>query len=256
MRDEDEFHANFQQMHSGERLTSTPAIFMVVEGHRENVSRPIATGFFATDFGLFFTAAHVLPDASAPCSVVQFIPEEETFLLRNVDVSYRHRVADVAVGLAESVLNSSGERLENPFMALTSELPAVGAAVFSHGYPNTVMFPENIDQPTVIIPLPLSALGVVKTHYPSGRDRVLHPGHCIEVSFPSDPGASGSPVMDSHGRVFGVVSSSLPGGPSYVVPLIELFDAPFPNVRLRGKTQVIPQVRELLPFAGNAPPKD
>jgi len=252
----DESHKVMFQTFAGGRQESTPAIFMILLGDRERVHQALGTGFFVTEFGLFFTAAHVIPEESQPCSLIDVIPEDHSFLQRSVSVAYSHRSTDIAVGLAESAAQyDTGERFSNSVMAVTSELPSPGEVVFSFGYPNTVFVPEGPIRPGVVMPMPLSVHGVVEEHYPTGRDRVLQPGHCIQVSFAADPGASGSPVMDSHGRVFGVVSTSLDAGPTFVAPLCDIFEAPFPHVRVRDDLHRVPRIRDLLPFSGDAPPR-
>jgi hypothetical protein len=62
--------------------------------------------------------------------------------------------------------------------------------------------------------------GKVTARYPNGRDSVMLPWPCLEVSCPSWGGMSGGPAFDSAGRLVGILSSSFEAiespEPSYV----------------------------------------
>lgn len=243
------------QNHEGQCDKSTPAIFMIGNEGSGEFLGPLATGFFGNDCGVFFTAAHVFPEDRTPCCIIQVRPEADEMLHRSVAVAYRHARTDVAIGLVEAFRHrESRASVKTEAMAVTSELPGPGDIVFSFGFPDPVVFPEQPGHPTVVLHDPVGAYGVVEQHFPNGRDAVLQPGYCIQVSFGVPRGASGSPVMDSYGRVFGVISTSLEGGPSFVAPLRDIFGMPFPDVRFEGELSRVLTVRDVLPYKGEAPP--
>jgi hypothetical protein len=89
--------------------------------------------------------------------------------------------------------------------------------------------------------------GAISARYPFGRDSVMMPWPCVEVSCSSFGGMSGGPVYDKHGRLVGVLSSSIGdsigGNPSYVSliwpALITKFDGGWPPGLIKERSRLV-----------------
>jgi hypothetical protein len=62
---------------------------------------------------------------------------------------------------------------------------------------------------------PTITSGIVTACFPNGRGERM-PSSCVEVAMETLGGMSGGPVYNDDGRVVGIVSSSLEGGPTYI----------------------------------------
>jgi hypothetical protein len=244
---------------TGQVSNTTNAVFPILKQRDEDTLEALGTGFFITDFGLFMTAKHVFLDRNIDpeCDkllVPHLLPEDHTHIMRPVIWADGHATTDIAVGLARPITRSENNtQTLCSHLALVAETPSVGEMVFSHGHPltNVLLLTENGDQ-VVLLNL-FWTEGIVRQHFPNGRDRVLQPGCCIETNLESDGGSSGSPVMDQYGRVFAVISSGFDDRTTYAAPIADILDIPVPAVRLESNLDVIPCVRDCIPFGGSVP---
>lgn len=244
---------------AGRPVETCPAIFPIFKRPvgSEDPWEGVGTGFFVTDFGLFLTATHVLEDLDPEREemiVLHAYPEERAYNPRPVIRGYARRGTDVAAGLVMPLATGSGDRVWNVFMAVCAETPAVNDVVFSFGFPFTLVVPNAAPDLHFVALEPFWTDGIVQQHFRDGRDRVMQPGCCFETDLESYGGSSGAPVMDRHGRAFGVISSSFDDGrPTYVSPIAEILELPVPAVGLRSRPGQVPLLRDLLPFRGLAP---
>lgn len=101
---------------------------------------------------------------------------------------------------------------------ITTRLPVVGEELLLCGFRASFMtFPRDTTQFAGQV---LISSGNVTARYPLGRDRVMMPWPCLEVSCASWGGMSGGPVYDCHGMLVGILSTSVESGdhagPSFV----------------------------------------
>ena len=75
--------------------------------------------------------------------------------------------------------------------------------------------------------------GEVQEYLPNGRDRVMLPGRCYRTNIFIHAGASGGPVFDPNGYVFGVNSTGFDGTDlSYVSRINEIFQLVIDDVAI------------------------
>jgi S1-C subfamily serine protease len=239
----------------GQPTDTNVAVFPICSEQSDGTFGVVATGFFVADCGLLLTAAHVLEDGpeGEVLYVPQLVPESHTYLERPIVRRYRHPEADIAVGLVKPLCNAETRApLANTFLALSADIPRLGDVVFCFGYPLTTVVSNNRGVTAAMLE-PFWTDGVVDAHFPTGRDRVVHPGHCLQTTLSAYGGSSGAPVMDAWGRVVGVVSSSLDESPTYVVPIVEALRLDIDAIALSNTPDSIPRLRDLVPFRGSAP---
>jgi len=187
----------------------------------------VGTGFFVSEYGLFFTAAHVLVgnDNTATLVVPQFLPGEHTFILRPITRAYRHERTDVAVALAQPYYREN-TLIENRFLAVSEAPPRIGENVTSFGYPDRLDVWSERDQMTAVLLNPLSSVGTVIEERPNGLGS-LYPGRLFDVALEARRGSSGSPVMDANGHAVALISMSLEEEDGFAIahaaPLMDIF---------------------------------
>jgi Trypsin-like peptidase domain len=172
----------------------------------------IGTGFFIAGNGLFATAKHVLLEAYdyennklEHLLLVQWLPNGK-YLMRQVLMAAVHPAIDVGVGILYPVKHFiTDERLTAAQLCLTAEQPRQGEPIFTYAYPKTIV--QNIQRSSVYF-YPGYYSGRLEEYYENGRDRILLPYPCYRTSITMHGGASGGPVIDSYGRVFGINSKS------------------------------------------------
>ena len=75
--------------------------------------------------------------------------------------------------------------------------------------------------------------GKIIEHFPDGRDRVLLPGECYRTNMEILHCASGGPVADNNGKVFGINSTGWSGAnDSFVSRISSILDLAVPNSQL------------------------
>lgn len=143
------------------------------------------TGFILDDYGRIGTAKHVAEKAGDICGMTATLYDGRTISARKL---WMHTYADVAV------IQLKQARATDPLPRGSSRAVQVGDPVYTVSYPGGMQYP------------PVLSVGTL-----TGR------GPCREVSdgllFDADvlPGYSGGPLLDSAGRVVGVITGSWSG---------------------------------------------
>ena len=199
------------QTGDGDPIEPQHAIFPIMSQLPSGEFRPIGTGFFVANNGVFLTAAHVIDDVldedgepTAPFGIFQFAANNK-YLLRPILRTNQHRIADVAVGVTAPMTHDvTGEPLKNKVLIVAGRQPTVGEPVCTYAYPKTEVAIGKVQR---INFRPAFFEGKVTEFLPDGRDRVLLPGPCYRTSIVVHGGASGGPVFSSDGSVFGINST-------------------------------------------------
>lgn len=196
----------------------------------------IGTGFFISLYGHFVTAKHVLMDAldesrrqKNPVHILQFPPEG--FLPRDVIRFSFNENYDVAIGEIEPHVHSAtNQPVLNRVPILTAEVPEIGSNVVTCAYPETVIDTSS----SGMIFKAFYYDGTLEEHHLVARDSVMLPFPCYRTSIPLLGGASGGPVFDSKGRVFGVNCSGFGNDPpvSYISRGLEILELEIHDVKL------------------------
>lgn len=184
------------------------SVFPIFIREGPNALRAVGTGFYIAGCGLFATAAHVLDESlDSQGNIVKGMQ----LLHRNGDkVHWRpviqtttHFLADVAIGIAAPMVhNTTGESLQNKYLSLSSTIPFPTEPIATFAFPET----EVTEEPPSIDMHSGWYSGRLMEYLPRGRDKTL-PGACYRTTMALHGGASGGPVFDSRGKVFGVNST-------------------------------------------------
>ena len=167
--------------------------------------------------GLALCAAHVLHDegyidriqnneAALVCTAPHEGGQLSLWTVARVTV-----IAETDLAILGMFLSSDAP-LSDKFSSaeITTRMPSVGDELSLYGFSAH----DRTQQRTSTINVSGEvhfARGKVTQVFPSGRDRVMLPGPCIEVNCNALGGMSGGPVFDHTGCLVGVVSSSFEG---------------------------------------------
>lgn len=221
----------------GEKENLGHAIFPIVTQQPSGLFVAIGTGFFVAEHGVFVTAAHVVEavldekgSAIGPFGIFQFLPGG-TYHVRPIHRATRHRVSDVAVGVAMPMHhNTTGEPMPNKLLPIAVTPPKIGSGICTYAYPKTQI---TAGKPQLVNFVPNFFDGQLLEHHPSGRDSVLLPGPCFRTSMVIHGGASGGPVVGPDGGVFAVNSTGYDDDRlSYVSCISEALDLEITGVVL------------------------
>jgi Trypsin-like peptidase domain len=231
----------------GKVVDPSMAIFPILKQTKDGNFHLIGTGFFITDNGLFATAKHVLLDVldankvqTHPIFLVQFL--DNGYVIRPILRCTSHELADISIGIAVPMNNNiSGNPLKNKLLELTQSVPDVGEVVCTYAYPKSVIIPGEMHFYTDFFE------GAIQKVYPNGRDKIMMPGPCAQTSIYIHGGASGGPVFDSSGKVFGVNSTGFENeGLSFVTLIRTIENLQLEDVFIPGNNTGKVSVRELV----------
>ena len=149
------------------------------EPKQESAGRGLSTGsgFFVSTNGLILTNAHVVDS----CDSINVVGHGSAELLRF------SRNVDLAVILVET-----NKKVETAIFG--SDVSPLGASLIAGGYPLSSLMNNEFKV----------AFGKV-----TGRRGLGGDDNLFSISLPIQPGNSGGPLVDSHGKVVGVISSKL-----------------------------------------------
>lgn len=216
--------------------------------------RFIGTAFFINHFGVFVTAKHVIeeyfagrcsPGDDALCAVI--MTRDNTGLVLPVLHTSRHPIADVAVGRLGLVQHTATGKIEPTLSFPLTLVPGkVGAPAITFAYPQTEVDAQSSPQHFRIAPWFFH--GKITQHHPLGRDRIMLPGNVYETSIAIKGGASGGPVYDENGNIFGINSTGIDGTDvSYVSSVGDVLDLVVGGLNLPdGTRRDTMTIRELI----------
>jgi hypothetical protein len=199
---------------NGSVVDPSGVVFPILRQFPDKRVELAGTGFFVAKGGIFITARHVaelILDANRQptygLGIIQLMPGG-VFVERPVRKVILNDHVDIAIGVcAEMKSQSNGEILDNRILQLTARDPAVGENVFTYAYPDTVTVPNS--SRTEVHVNPHYYQGKIEEHFPVKRDSIVLTWPCFQTSMHLHGGASGGPVFDSRGRVFGINTMSM-----------------------------------------------
>jgi hypothetical protein len=222
----------------GRPVDPKQAIFPIIKQLECGSFELIGTGFFITSNGIFVTARHVLEDvldkdrkALLPIGMLQFM-NNNTIYLREFSVGISHNSMDVAVGVARPMIhNITKEPYVNKILTLSGVRPKEKAHISTYAYPKTIIIRNDHQQELHFYPTYFE--GSIEEYLPNGRDKLMLPGPCFRTSIFIHGGASGGPVFDDEGRVFGINSTGfMDDNISYVSRIIDIIGLKISDVIL------------------------
>lgn len=198
----------------GNRAKPIAAIVPIfaVEKNPPRHFRLLGTGFFIAQ-NLVVTARHVFEGIYEKAN-------EHIFENQIYDPYIIHSVGEMKAVL-RPILSTSistksdiivakvrpSENIKNKCLPLKRDKPRVDDLVFTFAYPNSKIV-ENAGKQNVYLE-PSYYRGSVVEYFPKYRDKSYLKWPCFQVNFHLHPGASGGPVFDRDGRVFGVNCASM-----------------------------------------------
>jgi hypothetical protein len=223
---------------AGHRVEPSDTVLPLVQRTDDDQLQVIGTAFFVGP-GLVATARHVVDEAPADrLACMHLLHGTGSFYFRRLEAIVRHEKSDLALCRLQPIMpNRDGGLLPNHVMRLGGPAPAIGSAVATFAYPDTV-FTTKDGQPHLALN-PHYYDGHLEQDYPVERDQRM-PFPCFRTSIHLHGGASGGPVFSpATGLVFGVNSSSFSGFTdlSFVTKIGPVLDIPVPGMLL-GRGQV------------------
>lgn len=175
--------------------------------------------------GLLLTATHVLDefpiDGPGPVFLTflpdgcrAWLPRDQMTVTGPSRFDERRKIKS-DITLVSCTLNSDAHAGAPLILApMEIALPLIGDRLWAMGFRH-----QGMDGRSALV-TPLVSSGLVTAAFPHGRgERMASP--CFEVDMDTLGGMSGGPVVNADGRLVGIVSSSLEGGPSHITLIWE-----------------------------------
>jgi len=191
----------------GQPFWDAAAIFLIFTSAEGGKSQLVGTAFYTTRFGHFLTAKHVLMELHTKQKngfMIHMLDDDASAIVRKITQSSPHPSADIALG----ALDHPPGYILNAVPRLTTECPKVGEQIV------TVAFERKTGTFTPkgeLLIAPTYFSGEFEEPHPQGRDPIMLPFPCYRTSISIPAGASGGPVFDSKGRVFGINCTGFDG---------------------------------------------
>jgi len=175
--------------------------------------------------GIILTAKHVYREfqsaarQNSPDGILALAPDGKNLKAWATKQVYSLGNSDLSILLAEPRWNVDIREEVFSIPDIVVRTPKIGEKILVFGFRSET---ENVMMSRSIAEISVSAfstLGIVTAAYPSGRDRVILPGPCIEVDAASIGGMSGGPAFDEEGNLIGILSTSMTladGRPSFI----------------------------------------
>ena len=207
----------------------------------------LATAFYISSYGLFVTAKHVIlsePNRSYDSLFIMHFFGDNKYVMRPIMKVIVHNTADIAIGIPyQHKHNVTNDPIPNKVLVLTKRIPAINEVVSTFAYPDSEVSKDSTS--TKILCKQAWHHGSVSEHFKTGRDKVMLPSECFRTTMEIRGGASGGPVFDVNGRVFGINSTGWDGTQdSYVTSLSPVWDMKVSGVTVNGTES--PTVQELV----------
>jgi hypothetical protein len=188
------------------------------------------------------TAKHVIDiatddssDDGAPLWCTDVRPIKGQRNARPIVRTVRHETSDIAFCVLQPLRHvATDELLPICILPLSDRDPQIGVQVFTYAYPDSVVEPDGHRLRVNLSPHFYE--GLIAEHYPVQRDIRVLTWPCFQTSMHIHGGASGGPVFDSTGTVFGINTLSMEPQTdiSYVTKVRDAFDLPIPTTPIEG----------------------
>jgi hypothetical protein len=240
---------------NGLEIDINELIFPILKQVPDNNFYLIGTGFFITTNGIFITAKHVFQDVmdengNPYCAIgmMQFMPNNN-YIPRPIISCSVHNEADIGIGIvAQMTHNETKAPYSNKIVTLSGLRPIEGAHVTTYAYPKTVILRGKTQE---LYFYPSFYDGKIEEYYPEKRDNCMIKSPCFRTSIYIHGGASGGPVFDDEGRVFGVNCTGFEGTDiSYVSRVIDVLNLTINNAIIPGENNPISVTIERLTKMG------
>lgn len=219
---------------SGAPVEPHTCIFPILKESVPGQAHLVGTGFFMTTLGHFVTAKHVIFDVfdqqtgrqKAPLHALHFV-EGSSALRRHITAVSFHNISDIAVGKMDyHVIKKTGEPLLNRVPRFTTKPPRPSSRVVTFAYPeSSPVFSRNSGG--CFRPNFYSGRLLAHSEQPRDSKLVTWPHYTTTITVKG--GASGGPVFDEKGRVFGINCVGGLRGLSYMARATELLPLSVPE---------------------------
>jgi hypothetical protein len=220
----------------------------------------VGTGFFITNTGVLVTAKHVITDnigadGKDVGGIAAFHYHEKGLISRPLLHSSMHETYDLALCETQRFELENAETVISMVLALTLEIPAIGAQIATHSYHAVNsnveaekyrvihsghhqfkgVFTSDLEKEVTFEWRSRVTGGYLIEYFEKQRDSVMMPFPCFHSDTPIYAGMSGGPVFDDKGRVFALNCSRVEGtDAAFHVPIAGILDLFIPNATIPG----------------------